>query len=94
MRRIVIVDSLYVTFVVSIVIIAGFVLGDVVSEPIQISIGASSQQIHDSQNMTFLSKNCGVMIFSIIGTFILSLCMLNYLEHGKEFDEHRKHKNI
>ncbi len=83
MKNIIIKDSLFVTFVVSLVIVMAFILADATSKPIQVALGSTNAQIHDSQNMTFMMDHIGFMIFSIIGTFILSLCMLTYLEHGK-----------
>lgn len=83
MNRLIVFDSLKVTFVVSMVLLMGCMMGDAVSEPVQIVLGANGQEIHDSQNITFISQNISLIVCSIIGTFVVSLLMLKYLQHGE-----------
>lgn len=83
MNRLVIIDSIKVTAVVSVVVFMEFLFGDAVALPAQSAFGASPQEIHDSQNITFVSQHIGTMIFSVFAIFGISVCMLNYLRHGE-----------
>lgn len=83
MRRIVVLDSLKVTVIVSAVIITCSILADFTSQPVQLALGVNGEQIRESQNLVFFSNHLGFVFFSIFGTFGLSCCMLSYLEHGK-----------
>lgn len=83
MRSLIIRDSLFVTLVVSIVILMAAMLGDGVSAPIQAVLGADGKEIHDSQTMVFFGNNVGLVVLMILGTFFSSIWMLTYLRHGE-----------
>lgn len=85
-------DSLLITFVSAIIMLLCFVLADAVSLPVQIGLGATSSQIHESQNITFLQKHPLGITFGIVLIFALAVLMLSYLEHGEIFENYNQLK--
>lgn len=74
------IDALKVTSVCTLVCIMGCLFSDAVSIPIQVGLGGTAQQIHDSQNITFLQSNPSLLL-AIPIMFLMAWGGLKYLGH-------------
>ena len=81
-KPIILIDSLKVTLIVTAVIVLCSMMGDAVSQPIQVYAGMTAQQIKDSQNVTLLLHTLAIPLM-MLGTYIASVAMLSYLQHGE-----------
>lgn len=76
-------DSLFVTFVCTIIVLTCCMLSDGLTAPIQAMGGLTAEQIHNSQNMTIFQKHPFGIFCCIIAIFVLCVIMLSYLDHGE-----------
>ncbi len=74
-----IIDTLKITAVVTLVLLMGITFGDAVSEPIQITLGATSGQIREASNMHLLLENIWYFFFVLIAIVLIAFFGLGYL---------------
>lgn len=72
-------DSLYVTFVVSLIFIVCMILSDTITMPISASLGATTEQMKEYSNMTFIKSFGPLLCLFPVGVFVLAYALLNYL---------------
>lgn len=75
--------SVFITFVVMIIVLLCGILADGVSTPIMAACGATSQDIQESSNITFFSQHIfALTVISPMVLFCVSYVLWRYLQDG------------